>query len=49
MLDRAFKEVYHPFLPREATINNRFVYVGHTLLNGTFPVNASILEMMKFT
>jgi hypothetical protein len=32
---------------KDATTNICFVYVGHVFLNRTFPVNVSILEMMK--
>ena len=36
-----------PSSPTEATINYCFVYVGHASKNGSFPVNASNLEMMR--
>ena len=33
--------------PTEATIHYCFVFAGHAFTNGTFPVNASILEVMR--
>ena len=37
---------YHPVLPLESTIKY-FVYAFYAFTKGTFPVNASILEMMR--